>query len=99
MKELIKYANTDILDGLKYIRVGLNNVISHVINTGEDYVIQIPIKWSALSDLLIYSIPECFISLDYYVLLKEGIIKYTMKVGSNYLEITKNGDNYKFSKI
>ena len=37
MSELIKYANTDVLDGLKYVRVGLANIISHVINTGEDF--------------------------------------------------------------
>lgn len=52
MSELIKYANTDVLDGLKYVRVGLANIISHVINTGEDYIIQIPVKLNTLKDLL-----------------------------------------------
>lgn len=99
MSELIKYASTDVLDGLKYVRVGLANIISHVINTGEDYIIHIPIRWSTLEDLLICSIPKCFVSLDYHSLLKEGVEKYIMKVKNDYLEITKNEGNYKFSKI
>lgn len=64
MSELIKYANTDILDGLKYIRVGLNNIISHVISTGEDYVISIPVKFTTLLELAIL---KNYYVFDYYL--------------------------------
>jgi hypothetical protein len=66
MSELIKYANTDVLDGLKYVRVGLANIISHVINTGEDYIIQIPVKLNTLKDLLELAILKNYQIFDYY---------------------------------
>lgn len=67
MSELIKYANTDVLDGLKYVRVGLANIISHVINTGEDYIIQIPVKLNTLKDLLELAILKNYQIFDYYL--------------------------------
>ena len=94
MSELIKYANTDILDGLKYIRVGLNNIISHVISTGEDYVINIPIKFTTLRDLLELAILKNYYVLDYYLEFGENF--FVVVWGKFKVEVAKVESGYRF---
>lgn len=94
MSELIKYANTDILDGLKYIRVGLNNIISHVISTGEDYVINIPIKFTTLRDLLELAILKNYYVLDYYLEFGEDF--FIVAWEKFKVEVAKVESGYRF---
>lgn len=89
MSELIKYANTDVLDGLKYIRAGLNNIIAHVINTGEDYVISIPIKFTTLRDLL-----ELAILKNYYLEFGENL--FVIVCDKFRIEVAKVESGYRF---
>lgn len=94
MSELIKYANTDILDGLKYVRVGLANIISHVINTGEDYIIQIPVKLNTLKDLLELAILKNYQIFDYYLNFGED---FFILVGEKFkVEVAKVESGYRF---
>lgn len=94
MSELIKYANTDILDGLKYIRVGLNNIISHVISTGEDYVISIPIKFTTLRDLLELAILKNYYVFDYYLEFGEDF--FVIVLDKFRVEVAKVESGYRF---
>ena len=94
MSELIKYANTDVLDGLKYIRVGLNNIISHVISTGEDYVINIPIKFTTLRDLLELAILKNYYVLDYYLEFGEDF--FIVAWEKFKVEVAKVESGYRF---
>lgn len=94
MSELIKYANTDILDGLKYIRVGIANIISHVINTGEDYIIQIPVKLNTLKDLLELAILKNYQIFDYYLNFGEDF--FIVAWGKFKVEIAKVESGYRF---
>lgn len=94
MSELIKYANTDVLDGLKYIRAGLNNIIAHVINTGEDYVINIPIKFTTLRDLLELAILKNYYVLDYYLEFGENL--FVIVCDKFRIEVAKVESGYRF---
>ena len=94
MSELIKYANTDVLDGLKYVRVGLANIISHVINTGEDYIIQIPVKLNTLKDLLELAILKNYQIFDYYLNFGEDF--FIVAWGKCKVEVAKVESGYRF---
>lgn len=94
MSELIKYANTDVLDGLKYIRAGLNNIIAHVINTGEDYIISIPVKFTTLRDLLELAILKNYYILDYYLEFGEDF--FVIVWDKFRVEIAKVESGYRF---
>ena len=94
MEKLIKYANTDISDGLKYIRVGLNNIISHVISTGEDYVINILIKFTTLRDLLELAILKNYYILDYYFEFGEDF--FVIVWDKFRVEVAKVESGYRF---
>lgn len=94
MSELIKYANTDVLDGLKYVRVGLANIISHVINTGEDYIIQIPVKLNTLKDLLELAILKNYQIFDYYLNFGEDFFVVAWKKFK--VEVAKVESGYRF---
>ena len=60
MTELIKYAKTDILDGLKSIKIGLSNIIFKVANSGEDYTIALPLDLHTLKTLIELTIIDCW---------------------------------------
>lgn len=94
MEELIKYANTDVLDGLKYVRVGLANIISHVINTGEDYIIQIPVKLNTLKDLLELAILKNYQIFDYYLNFGEDF--FVVDWEKFKVEVAKVESGYRF---
>lgn len=94
MSELIKYANTDVLDGLKYVRVGLANIISHVINTGEDYIIQIPVKLNTLKDLLELAILKNYQIFDYYLNFGEDFFVVVWEKFK--VEVAKVESGYRF---
>lgn len=94
MSELIKYANTDISDGLKYIIVGLNNIIFHVISTGEDYVINILIKFTTLRDLLELAILKNYYILDYYFEFGEDF--FVIVWDKFRVEVAKVESGYRF---
>lgn len=94
MSELIKYANTDVLDGLKYIRAGLNNIIAHVVNTKKDYVISIPIKFTTLRDLLELAILKNYYVLDYYLEFGENF--FVIVCDKFKVEIAKIESGYRF---
>ena len=94
MSELIKYANTDVLDGLKYVRVGLANIISHVINTGEDYIIQIPVKLNTLKDLLELAILKNYQIFDYYLNFSEDF--FVVAWEKFKVEVAKVESGYRF---
>lgn len=94
MSELIKYASTDVLDGLKYVRVGLANIISHVINTGEDYTIQIPVKLNTLKDLLELAILKNYQIFDYYLNFGEDF--FVVAWEKFKVEVAKVESGYRF---
>lgn len=94
MSELIKYANTDVLDGLKYIRAGLNNIISHVISTGEDYVISIPVKLTTLRELLELAILRNYQIFDYYLNFGENF--FIIVCDKFKVEVAKVESGYRF---
>lgn len=94
MNELIKYANTDVLDGLKYIRAGLNNIIAHVVNTKEDYILQIPVKLTTLCELLELAILRNYRIFDYYLNFGEN---FFVIVWNKYkVEVSKVESGYRF---
>lgn len=94
MSELIKYAKTDVLDGLKYVRVGLANIISHVVDTGEDYIIQIPVQLTTLRDLLELSILKNYHVFDYYFNFNEDF--FVIAWEKFKVEVAKVESGYRF---
>ena len=94
MSEFIKYANTDILDGLKYIGIGLTNILSHVINTKEDYIIQIPVQLNTLKDLLELAILKNYQISDYHFNSDKNFFVITWE--KIKIEITKVESGYRF---
>lgn len=94
MSELIKYANTDILDGLKSIRIGLSNIAAHVITTGEEYIIDIPLKITTLKDLLDFDLFK-----NYYISncdSKSEENSFIITWGKFKVEVTKTELGYRF---
>lgn len=94
MSEFIKYANTDILDGLKYIGIGLTNILSHVINTKEDYIIQIPVQLNTLKDLLELAILKNYQISDYHLNSDKNF--FVIAWEKIKIEITKVESGYRF---
>lgn len=104
MSDLIKYVNSDIQDGIKYISVGLSNIITHVISTKEDYILNLTISTSMLRELMNFTIYRNFYThqdeeyKNCYILQDEET-SFIFKCGKISIEISQIETGFKFHLI
>lgn len=93
MSDLIKYVNSDIQDGIKYISVGLSNIITHVISTKEDYILNLTISPSTLRELMNFTIYRNF------CIRQDKETSFIFKCGKISIEISQIETGLKFHLI
>ena len=63
---MIKYAKSDVQDGMKLIKVGLSNIISELLNgTISHYTLEFPFEKDVLVALIHYACPDIAIFTEY----------------------------------
>lgn len=98
---MIKFAKSDIHDGLVCIKVGINNIINSIINKEvPEYSVEIPLRIDTLQDIIKFAIPEAFVSYNYNKEYTENSkLSLYVLINNSLIEVLEEENNYKFVLI